>query len=150
MAMERAATRLTRPRLELLDAPELDFEPDPFNPQCPTRVVLDMIGNKWTVLVIGALEQGTLSFGEIQARVGRVTPKVLTAILRGLERDGIVSRRTLNQVPRRVEYTLTPMGRTLVKPLGSMRRWAEDHVKDILVARQSHEGAKNGRARAGP
>jgi len=106
------------------------------DPNCPSRVVLDRIGDKWTVLVIVALDHETLRFGELRARVGGVAPKVLTQTLRALERDGLVKRRVYAEVPPRVEYSLTRLGLSLREPIATVRDWAEKHVGSVLAARE--------------
>ena len=112
---------------------------DAFNADCPTRVVLDRIGDKWTVLVVSALSTGTLRFTQLRARVGSVAPKVLTQTLRALERDGILTRTVYAQVPPRVEYQLTDLGHSLVTPIVAVQEWAECHVSHVLVARESYD-----------
>jgi len=114
---------------------------DAFDPECPTRVVLDRIGDKWTALVIGALSGGVLRFSELRAAVGGVAPKVLTQTLRALERDGLVTRTVHAQVPPRVDYELTDLGRSLGAPIATLTDWAEIHVADILAARDRFEAA---------
>ena len=106
-----------------------------FDPSCPSRVVLDRLADKWTGLVILALSDGRLRFGELRTRIGGVTPKVLTETLRALERDGLVTRKVYAEVPPRVEYALTPTGRSLREPLLAVQEWAEKHVGGILAAR---------------
>jgi DNA-binding HxlR family transcriptional regulator len=112
---------------------------DAFDPECPTRVVLDRIGDKWTVLVVAALAPGTLRFTELRARIGGVAAKVLTQTLRALERDGIVERTVYAEVPPRVEYALTDLGRSLVEPISLVQEWAEAHVGSVLAARQGYD-----------
>jgi DNA-binding HxlR family transcriptional regulator len=112
---------------------------DAFDADCPTRVVLDRIGDKWTVLVVSALSTGTLRFTQLRARVGSVAPKVLTQTLRALERDGILTRTVYAQVPPRVEYQLTDLGLSLVTPIVAIQEWAECHVHHILAARESYD-----------
>ncbi len=112
---------------------------DAFDPECPTRVVLDRIGDKWTVLVVGALATGTLRFTELRTRVGGVAAKVLTQTLRALERDGIIERTVFAEVPPRVEYKLTELGRSLVVPIAVVQDWAEVHVGAVLAARQEYD-----------
>jgi DNA-binding HxlR family transcriptional regulator len=109
---------------------------DVFDPDCPSRVVLDRLADKWTGLVILALSDGTLRFGELRERIGGVAPKVLTQTLRTLERDGLVRRRAYAEVPPRVEYSLTRLGRSLREPLEAVQRWAEHHVRAVLAARE--------------
>jgi DNA-binding HxlR family transcriptional regulator len=119
----------------------LPLRGDLFDPDCPTRVVLDRIGDKWTVLVVSALSTGTLRFTELRARVGGVAPKVLTQTLRALERDGILIRTIYPQVPPRVEYQLTDLGRSLAQPIAAIQDWAEGHVGAVLAARNSYDSS---------
>lgn len=114
---------------------------DVFNPLCPTRQVLDRIGDRWTVMIVLALIDGTKRFGELREAVQGISPKVLTAALRGLERDGLVERRIYAEVPPRVDYTLTPLGGTLAVPLRAVRDWAEQHMSEIEQARLRAVGA---------
>ena len=114
---------------------------DAFDPECPTRVVLDRIGDKWTVLVIGALEDGSLRFTELRARIGGVAPKVLTQTLRAMERDGLLTRTVHAQVPPRVDYELTPLGASLTAPIQALTDWAETHLTQILAARAGYDDA---------
>ena len=119
-----------------------------FDPNCPSRVVLDRIADKWTGLVVLALSDGRLRFGELRNRVGGVTPKVLTETLRALERDGLVTRKVYAEVPPRVEYALTPTGRSLKEPLHAIQEWAERHVGGILAARAGAEVEERARLAA--
>ncbi len=114
---------------------------DAYDPGCPTRVVLDRVGDKWTVLVIGALADGPQRFTTLRQSVGGVTAKVLTQTLRAIERDGLVTRTVHAEVPPRVEYALTPLGHSLLEPVDALRRWAEEHLPEILAARATHETA---------
>lgn len=120
---------------------------DAFDPECPTRVVLDRIGDKWTVLVIGALEGGSLRFTELRARIGGVAPKVLTQTLRAMERDGLLTRTVHAQVPPRVDYELTPLGASLTAPIQALTDWAETHLSQILAARVGYDDAAESAAR---
>ncbi|RXZ48908.1 transcriptional regulator [Agromyces fucosus] len=108
---------------------------DVLSPDCPSRVVFGRIGERWTMFVILALEPGPMRFTALKARVGVVTPKVLTETLRALEGDGLVSRRAFDESPPRVEYALTPLGRSLLEPIAAMRAWAEAHVPEVLASR---------------
>lgn len=110
-----------------------------FDPDCPTRVVLDRIGDKWTVLVIGALVDGPLRFTALRQRVGGVAPKVLTQTLRAMERDGLLTRTVFAQVPPRVDYALTDLGVSLGGPIAVLTDWAEAHVGRIVAARDDFE-----------
>ncbi len=110
-----------------------------FDPDCPTRVVLDRIGDKWTVLVIGALIDGPLRFTAVRQRVGGVAPKVLTQTLRAMERDGLLTRTVFAQVPPRVDYALTDLGVSLGGPIAVLTDWAEANVGRIVAARDDFE-----------
>src|ERR1700741_1274593 len=104
---------------------------DVYGRLCPCRDVLDLIANKWSTLVIGTLEDRPQRFGAIQRRLEGVTPKVLSATLKRLENSGLIDRTVYPAVPPHVEYSLTPLGQTLVAPLASLRTWAEEHLDDI-------------------
>ena len=110
-----------------------------YSGQCPTREALDRIADKWTTLIIGLLESGPHRFSELRRGVGGISQKVLTQTLRGLERDGLVSRTVYPQVPPRVEYALTPLGRTLTEPIAALRRWAEEHIAEVGAAQRAYE-----------
>jgi DNA-binding HxlR family transcriptional regulator len=97
--------------------------------------VLDIIANKWTVLIIGALSNGTRRFQQLRREVDGVTQKMLTQTLRALERDGLVGRRIYATVPPRVEYSLTRLGHTITGLLWAVREWAETHVEEIEASR---------------
>lgn len=114
---------------------------DAFDPECPTRVVLDRIGDKWTVLVIGSLVDGPLRFSALRARIGGVAPKVLTQTLRAMERDGLLTRTVHAQVPPRVDYELTPLGTSLTGPIATLTEWAETHLVGILAARDDYDAS---------
>ena len=107
-----------------------------FDPDCPTRVVLDRIGDKWTVLVVLLLADGPTRFSELRERIGGVAPKVLTQTLRRLERDGILDRTVYAEVPPRVEYELTKVGRSLIEPITILSDWAETNVGAIARSRE--------------
>lgn len=109
---------------------------DVYNDKCPTRVVLDRIADKWTVLIVGALDEKTKRFGELRREIGGVSQKMLTQTLRGLERDGLITRKVYPSVPPKVEYALTPLGCTLVDALKDIRKWSEENIKDVLKARK--------------
>ena len=103
---------------------------------CPCRDVLDLIGSKWSVLVIGRLEERPFRFGELRRAIPGITQKMLTQTLRRLEEDGMVSRRVLAEMrPPRVEYSLTDLGESLTEPLESIRHWTERHLPDVRKAR---------------
>lgn len=112
-------------------------QPNIFDPNCGSRQVLELIADKWTALVIYALEPGKLRFGELQRKIGAVTQKVLTQTLRNLEHDGLIERTVYPVVPPKVEYSLTPLGQTLAEPLGAICRWSENHLAELWAWRRS-------------
>lgn len=114
---------------------------NPYDRNCPTRRLLDRIGDKWTVLVIGALSDGPLRFSELRDRIDGVSQKMLTQTLRGLERDGLLTRTATAQIPPRVDYELTAAGRSLRGPLKALEDWATAHMSTILDARDIYDGA---------
>lgn len=115
------------------------MEWDVYNGHCPTRILLDRIADKWTVLTVGALEGRTKRFGELRREIGGVSQKMLTQTLRGLERDGIVTRKVYASVPPKVEYALTGLGLTLVSMLEAIRNWAEGNIEHVLKARDDYD-----------
>lgn len=109
------------------------------DPDCPSRVVFQRIGDKWASLVIQVLAEGPVRFSELRKMVHVVTPKVLTQTLRSLERDGLITRKVYAQVPPRVDYTLTDLGESLLAPLSQLREWAENNVPAIIDARDTYD-----------
>jgi DNA-binding HxlR family transcriptional regulator len=107
---------------------------------CPTREVLDRVGDKWSVLVIVLLGQRMHRFNELHRAIEGISQRMLTLTVRALERDGLVSRTVYATVPPRVEYELTELGRTLLVPLEALNAWALAHRGDIQAAREKHDG----------
>ena len=106
---------------------------------CPSRTSLARIANKWTAMVVIALSGSRLRFGDLRATVEGISGKVLTETLRDLERDGLVERHAYAEVPPRVEYELTALGRTLHAPLRALGHWAEEHITQVLAAREAYD-----------
>ena len=115
---------------------------DPYAQNCPSRTVLDRIGDRWTVLIVGTLAQGPQRFSEVARQVSGISQKMLTQTLRGLERDGLVTRTVHAEVPPRVEYELTTAGHTLIGPLAALDNWAREHVPSILDARERYDSER--------
>lgn len=109
--------------------------PDVFVADCPTRQMLDRIGDKWTVLVVQVLGEAPLRFNGLKRRIGGVSQKMLAQTLRHLERDGLVLRRVFATTPVTVEYSLTPLGLTLVGALAPLVTWAEGRMDEVEAAR---------------
>ncbi|RZS82854.1 HxlR family transcriptional regulator [Motilibacter rhizosphaerae] len=112
---------------------------DAFLAGCPTRTVMETIGDKWSGLVVTALADGPKRHGELRRVIAGVSQKMLTQTLRTLERDGLVDREVTAQVPVRVDYALTPLGETLVPVLGALKDWSELHMDRILAAREAFD-----------
>ncbi|HBX80598.1 MAG: helix-turn-helix domain-containing protein [Propionibacteriaceae bacterium] len=112
------------------------MEWDPYVADCPSRRLLDRIGDRWTVLIVVALDPGPQRFGALASRVGGISQKMLTQTLRSLERDGFVTRTAYPEIPPRVEYALTPLGRSLLKPLRALEEWAVANMPAVV---QSHD-----------
>jgi DNA-binding HxlR family transcriptional regulator len=115
------------------------IKPDVLNAQCPTRRVLDLIADKWTTLVIYLLSDGTLRYSDLHRAIHGISQKMLTQTLRNLEESGLVHREVYPEVPPRTEYSLTPLGQTLIEPLSTLCAWAERHMPELERARQRYE-----------
>ncbi len=111
---------------------------------CPSRLLLDEIADKWSVLILAALCDGPLRFNAIKRRLEGITQKALTQSLRRLERNGIVARRVIAASPVAVEYRLTPLGRTLKQPFQALHAWTIDHLPAVEEARQAFDGRAGG------
>ena len=107
------------------------------SPGCPSRLVLDRIADKWTALVIQILATGTLRYSGLQREIGDISQKMLTQTLRSLERDGLVRRKVHPVASPKVEYALTPLGRTLIEPLNGLCRWTEKHLPELEANRRA-------------
>jgi len=107
--------------------------------ECPVRDVLDRVGDKWSVLVLHLLGGGTHRFTELRDAVDGISQRMLTVTLRGLERDGLVSRTVHPVVPPRVDYTLTDLGHSLSATIGNLVAWAEENRARIDRARSDYD-----------
>lgn len=104
---------------------------DVYNAQCPSRRVLNHVTGRWGVLVLGALEPGTLRFNELRRRVSGVSDKMLAQTLKSLQKDGFVLRRDHSTVPPHVDYTLTSKGEELAALVGQLVTWVEGNMADV-------------------
>ena len=100
-------------------------------PACPVETTLALIGDKWKVLILRDLLPGTKRFGELKKSIGSVSQKVLTAQLRDMEENGLISRKVYAEVPPKVEYTLTELGQSLKPILDAMQTWGEGYKSSI-------------------
>ena len=104
------------------------------SPNCPSRRALDLIADKWALLVLIALSRGTARYAELERSIGGVSQKMLTQTLRRLERHGLLTRTAHPSVPVTVEYALSDLGASLMGPVRALRDWAEAHAGDLEPA----------------
>ncbi|MFO1185911.1 MAG: helix-turn-helix domain-containing protein [Bauldia sp.] len=109
--------------------------------------ILDRVGDKWTVMVVGALAQGPVRFNALQRSIEGVSHRMLTLTLRGLQRDGVVRRTAYPTTPPKVEYELTALGTSLIKPLYGLFQWARENRRDIERERAAFDRAAAGGGR---
>lgn len=122
--------------------PELEHTPA----NCHAREMLARVGDKWSVYVIHVLgDAGTLRFNELRSRVDGISQRMLTVTLRGMERDGLVTRTVYPEVPPRVEYALTKLGRTLRQLVRGLVEWSGAHLTEVDAARAAYD-ARNRRS----
>ena len=127
----------------------LGHTPVPHQDCLAVREVLNRVGDKWSVLVVALLRDGPKRFSEIRRAIEGVSQRMLTLTLRGLERDGLVTRTVEPTIPPRVDYELTKLGRTLLKPILTLAGWAQEHGSDMLGARQRYDSGAKAKPSAG-
>lgn len=111
---------------------------------CPVRNVVDRIGDKWSMLVLMLLDEiPVLRFNEIHKYIGTISQKMLTVTLKALEADGLIKRTVYPQIPPKVEYELTPRGKSLLPHLHQLAEWANTHMADIITSRESFNNSLN-------
>lgn len=113
---------------------------DVYAAQCPTRLLLDRIADKWTVLLLGTLSDGPMRFNALKRRIEGVSQKMLSQTLRQMERDGLVSRTVEPTVPVSVTYEITALGMTLVQALQPVIEWAETMMPQVVEAQTTYDG----------
>ena len=118
----------------------------PVHGDCPVRDVLDRVGDKWSVLIIDLLGTGPTRFNELKRSIEGISQRMLTLTLRGLERDGLITRTVYPEIPPRVEYELTPLGETLLIPIQGLAEWAAENRTKIQDARTAFESKQRKRA----
>jgi DNA-binding HxlR family transcriptional regulator len=113
---------------------------DARNPVCRTiSSLLARIGDKWTVLVVGTLGEGSKRFSQLQRAIPSVSQRMLTLTLRNLERDGLVRRTVTPSIPPRVDYELTDLGKSLQEPIAALTQWALENVETIHIAQARYD-----------
>ncbi|HLK58380.1 MAG TPA: helix-turn-helix domain-containing protein [Chthonomonadaceae bacterium] len=103
------------------------------------QLALELVSDKWTILIIHALKRGTKRYSELQREIEGVSQRMLIYTLRHMERDGLITRKVYPVVPPKTEYSLTPLGETLWEPLHNLCLWAEAHYDAVLEARRQSE-----------
>ena len=109
--------------------------------ECPSRQVLDALSDKWVTLILTALADAPRRYSELARTISAVIQKMLTQTLRMLERDGLVTRTITASVPVRVDYQLTPLGRTLLPVVRAIKDWSETHISEVHAARVAYDHA---------
>ncbi len=117
--------------------------PDVMSEVCPSRPVLALIADKWTMLILPALQNGPRRNSELLRAVGGVSQKMLTQTLRELERNGLIERRDYGEIPPRVDYRLTALGHSLTGPIWALDRWAEKHFAEVEAARAAFDARES-------
>jgi DNA-binding HxlR family transcriptional regulator len=112
---------------------------DVFDAGCPARAVLDVLAEKWALLLVHRLARGPARTSELRRQIGGISEKMLIQTLRRLERNGFVARQAYPEVPPRVEYSLTPLGASLSGPITLLDRWVEQHLQDITSAKREFD-----------
>ena len=120
-----------------------------YRADCASRPILDQIADKWSMLILAVLCAGPLRFNAIKRRLEGITQKALTQALRRLERNGLVARRVVPVSPVAVEYSVTPLGRTLEQPFAALYGWTVEHLSDIEQAQREFDGRIGAQASAG-
>lgn len=110
-----------------------------YRADCPSRTIIDQISDKWSMLILAVLCSEPQRFNAIKRRLEGVTQKALTHALRRLERNGLISRRVIPTSPIAVEYSVTPLGRTLKEPFAALYAWTMEHGSEIEAARQAFD-----------
>ena len=116
---------------------------DVFDPCCPARTVLDHIGDKWALLVLDRLRGAPVRFNALRRDISGISQKVLSQVLKRLERDGLIVRKAFPTVPVTVEYTLSPLGNTLTDTASLLIRWAETNMPAIRAAQEAYDATMN-------
>ncbi len=108
-------------------------------PRCTpfTRELLSRVGDKWSILIVAHLADGPMRFNALKRTIGQISQRMLTLTLKSLEKDGLVTRKMFPTIPPRVEYALTPLGRTLMGPVMTLINWSHEHQDEVEAARNN-------------
>ncbi len=113
--------------------------PDVYSAECPTRQILDRVGDKWAVLILLLLGEEAMRFNQLRRAIEGISQTMLSQVLKSLERDGLIKRRAIATVPVTVEYSITPLGSTLAAAVDPLRDWAEHNLKEVLAAQRRYD-----------
>src|ERR1700735_4079187 len=119
---------------------------NPYSADCPTRQILDRVGDKWAVLILLLLRFEALRFNRLRRGIEGISQKMLSQVLKSLERDGLIRRRAIATVPVTVEYSITPLGATLAGAVDPLRAWAGQPLKEVLPAQRRYDAQRNAEA----
>jgi DNA-binding HxlR family transcriptional regulator len=117
-----------------------------YSAACPTRQILDRVGDKWAVLILLLLGQEPVRFNRLRRAIEGISQKMLSQVLKSLERDGLIHRRAIATVPVTVEYSITPLGQTLAAAVDPLREWAERNLKQVLAAQRRYDAQRETKA----
>jgi DNA-binding HxlR family transcriptional regulator len=110
-----------------------------YSVDCPTRQILDRVGDKWAVLILLLLREQPTRFNQLRRSIEGISQKMLSQVLKSLERDGLIRRRAIATVPVTVEYSITPLGSMLAAAVDPLRDWAENHLKEVLASQRRYD-----------
>jgi DNA-binding HxlR family transcriptional regulator len=113
---------------------------------CPTRKILDRVGDKWAVLILLLVRDDAMRFNALRRSIEGISQKMLSQVLKSLERDGLIRRRVFATVPVTVEYSITPLGKTLAGAVDPLRDWAENNLKEVLAAQRRYDSQRSAKA----
>jgi DNA-binding HxlR family transcriptional regulator len=112
---------------------------DVYSKDCPTRLILDQISNKWALLILDRLSKEPVRFNQLRRDIEGISQKVLSQTLKNLERDGLIHRQAFPTVPVTVEYSITSLGQTLTETVNVLTHWAEENGDAVLSAQQAYD-----------
>ena len=122
------------------------MKPNAYAATCPTRQILDRVGDKWAVLILLLIREEPMRFNALRRAIEGISQKMLSQVLKSLERDGLIRRRAIPTVPVTVEYSITPLGKTLANAVDPLRDWAEGNLKEVLAAQRRYDTQKEAKA----
>jgi DNA-binding HxlR family transcriptional regulator len=117
-----------------------------YSADCPTRQILDRVGDKWAVLILLLLRDAPTRFNQLRRAIEGISQKMLSQVLKSLERDGLIKRRVIATVPVTVEYSILPLGSTLAAAVDHLRDWAESNLKEVLAAQRRYDAQRKSMA----